>query len=208
MSTVARTTRTRTYGPQCHGQRMSYEEFASAPWEEGYRYELIDGRIVVAPAADLSHESSDMWLIRRLDRYADIHPEIINFVCAKPRVFIPGRPDVTCPEPDLAAYHDFPLKLPLSQRDWRDFSPLLVGEVLSEDDPEKDLVRNVDLYMAVPSILEYWVVDPREDPDSPSLIVYRRRGRNWQRPITIVFDQTYTTRHLPDFELVVNPYHR
>ncbi|HEV3143510.1 MAG TPA: Uma2 family endonuclease [Gemmataceae bacterium] len=208
MSTVARTTRTQTYGPERHGQRMSYEEFASAPWQEGYRYELIDGRIEVAPAADLDQDSSNSWLYRRLDRYADKHPEIINYVTMKPRVFIPARPDVTCPEPDLAAYKDFPLKLPFTQRDWRDLSPFLVAEVLSLDAPNKDLVRNVELYRLVPSIAEYWIVDPRVDPDKPGLIVYRRRGQNWQKPIRVAFGETYVTRHLPGFDLVMNPYLR
>jgi hypothetical protein len=66
----------------------------------------------------------------------------------------------------------------------------------------------VELYRLVPSIAEYWIVDPRVDPDKPGLIVYRRRGQNWQKPIRVAFGETYVTRHLPGFDLVMNPYLR
>jgi Uma2 family endonuclease len=89
--------------------------------------------------------------------------------------------------------------------DWRDVSPLLVAEVVSPDNAEKDLVRNVELYLAVPSIKEYWILDPRDDPDRPTLRVYRRRGARWQKPIDLAFGDTYTTRLLPGFTLTVNP---
>jgi Uma2 family endonuclease len=42
---------------------------------------------------------------------------------------------------------------------------VLVGEVVWEDDPDKDLVRNVELYLQVPSIREYWVLDPLPDSE-------------------------------------------
>jgi Uma2 family endonuclease len=53
----------------------------------------------------------------------------------------------------------------------------------------------------VPSIREYWILDPRADADQPALLVYRRRGRRWQRPITVPGGGTYATRLLPGFIL-------
>jgi Uma2 family endonuclease len=132
------------------------------------------------------------------------HPEIINHVKAPARMFVPGRRATTAPEPDLAAYHDFPLDLPLRQRRWRDFSPILVAEILSADTADKDLVRNLDLYLQVPSIREYWILDPRADADQPTLMVYRRRGQRWQKPIDIAAGDPYTTRLLPGFSLVMD----
>jgi Uma2 family endonuclease len=129
---------------------------------------------------------------------------VINHVCAKARVFIPDRPDATVPEPDVAAYHDFPHDTPLRNLRWEDVSPILVVEVLDEDNPDKDLDRNVKLYRQVPSIQEYWVIDPRPDPEQPTLIVYRRSGKRWRKS-TIDPGDTYTTRFLPDFELIVDP---
>jgi Uma2 family endonuclease len=118
-------------------------------------------------------------------------------------VFVPGRSATTAPEPDLAAYHDFPLHLPRRQRRWQDHSPVLVVEIISADTAEKALVRNRNLYLQVPSIREYWILDPREDADRPSMLVYRRRGQRWQNPIQIPAGGTYTTRLLPDFVLVL-----
>ena len=69
---------------------------------------------------------------------------------------------------------------------------MLVVEVVSSD-REKDLVRNVALYLAVPSIREYWVIDPRPSADRPTLLVYRRRGARWQQRITVPFGGEYLT---------------
>jgi Uma2 family endonuclease len=86
---------------------------------------------------------------------------------------------------------------------WQDFSPVLVAEILSADTAPKDLVRNRDLYLQVPSIREYWIIDPRLSGDEPSLTVYRRRGQRWQQPIEVSGGATYTTRLLPDFKLLL-----
>lgn len=191
-------------GPADQGRRMTLAEFLASDSQDGYQYELIDGRLYVAPEAELPQGRIEHWINKRLSRYADDHPEVINFVYNKARVFIPNRPGVTNPEPDLAAYRKFPLHLPLSAVRWQEVSPLLVGEVLSLDDPDKDLVRNVDLYFQVPSIKEYWVLDTREDPDRPKLHVYRRHGRRW-RIIDLEYGDLYTTRLLPGFELRIDP---
>lgn len=74
-------------------------------------------------------------------------------------------------------------------------------EILSADNADKDLVRNVDLYLQVPSIREYWIVDPRAGASRPRLIVHRRRGRRWQQPIEIAGGGVYTSRLLPEFQL-------
>ena len=74
-------------------------------------------------------------------------------------------------------------------------------EILSEDNAEKDLVRNLQLYLEVPSIREYWIIDPRQDADRPGLTVYRRRGQRWQRPIEVAPGETYTTPLLPGFTM-------
>ena len=83
---------------------------------------------------------------------------------------------------------------------------MLVAEIPSADDSDKDLVRNVELYLEVPSIREYWILDPLLDPDAPGLRVYRRRGRSRQKPIDVPFGGVYETpRLLPGFRLVVDP---
>ena len=155
---------------------------------------------------DLPHDSIEVWLYDQLVFYRHKHPEITNYVTAGGRVFVPGHQRATCPEPDIAAYESFPYHVPRRERNWRTLSPILVIEVISPDTASKDLQRNVRLYLEVPSIREYWIVDQREDSDYPSLIVYRRRGTKWQKPIH-VGPVTYTTKLLPDFELKLDAPH-
>ena len=191
------------FGPGDHGRRVSYDEFMAGIYQEGYKYEIIDGEIYVSPLPDMPHEMLEMWLFRKLDRYAATHADAINRVSFKARLFVPDRDDLTVPEPDLAAYKDFPPDLPGVEFHWRNVSPMLVVEVLSASDPDKDLVRNVDLYWQIPSIMEYWVFDTRLSDALPVLLVHRRQARKWK--ITeIAPGGTYTTRLLPEFELVVD----
>src|SRR5205823_1351267 len=91
--------------------------------------------------------------------YSYAHPNVINFVAEKGRVFLPRRPRTTIPEPDLAAYRDFPRGTPLRQLRWRNLNPILVVEVLVEGEFEKDLGRNPVLYLSLPTIQEYWVLN-------------------------------------------------
>jgi Uma2 family endonuclease len=192
-------------GPTNHGQRLTYDDFVAADYAEGYQYELIEGKLYVAALPNAPQGLLDRWIYARLDRYAGQRPEIINFVYNKTRVFLPRRDVVTAPEPDIAAFHDFPIHLPWRDIRWEDVSPLLVAEVVSADDPDKDLVRNVRLYRKVPSIQEYWIFDNRADADRPTLQIHRRVGRRW-RVLNFAFGETYTTRLLPGFSLVIDPH--
>jgi Uma2 family endonuclease len=198
MSTVVK------IGPEDHGRPMSFEEYLAGDYQQGYHYELIDGRLYVSPEANLPEDSVETWLLPKVHEYAKKHPEVINYVTNKARVFVPRRPGITAPEPDLAAYHDFPVHLPFRKRRWQDVSPILIGEILTISDPAKDLIRNVELYLLVPSIREYWLFDTREDPEQPLLRVYRRHGKKW-RIQEFAFGETYTTSLLPGFRLLIDP---
>ncbi len=196
-------TRTR-FGPTDHGVPVTADELAEAEYAEGFRYEVIDGRISVAPIANLTEGDWQDWLRDQLKAYARTHPAAINKVHGPARVFVPGRPDLTVPEPDVAAYRDYPVGLAKSELRWEEVSPLVVCEVLVDSDPHKDLVRNVDLYFEVPSVAEYWILDGSADPDRPTLIARRRWGSRWVVR-EVAFGDTYTTRTLPGFELLIDP---
>jgi Uma2 family endonuclease len=187
--------------PADQGRELTMEEFDRAGALKGYRYELIDGKLEVSPEPDLPHEDVCDWLETILRDYAREHPEVVNRVSSHARVYVAGRRAATCPQPDLAVYHNFPGHLPRRMLRWQDVSPVLVIEVLSEDNAEKDLVRNLEIYAFVTSIREYWILDPLTDPDRPTLTVHRRRGQGWQKPIVVGPGGSYTTRLLPGLEL-------
>lgn len=191
-------------GPSDHGRAFSLDDFMIASYEDGFQYELISGELYVSPQADAPEEYVDDWIGSKLFLYSLLHPEIINRVSAKARVFVPGQRKVTIPEPDRTCYRDYPKHLPLRQIRWQDLLPILVVEVVSRNDPEKDLVRNVTLYKKVPSIQEYWIFDTRDDPERPTMLVYRRRGKRWEK-LRLGYGDTYTTPTLPGFALIIDP---
>jgi Uma2 family endonuclease len=197
---IQRATHTREFGPGDHGRRVSYDEFMSAHFQEGYDYEIIDGEIYVSPKPNPDHEDIESGLLFLLNDYVRQNPSIINKVSCNARVFVPGHKDVTVPEPDFAAYHNFPKKRARGgSLRWEEVSPILIAEVVSPDNPTKDLERNVALYWEVPSIKEYWVFDLRKVGKHP-LTIRRRIARQW-KIIPVDYGHTYTTRLLPGFEL-------
>ena len=46
------------YGPGDHGRPMTFDEFMEGNYDEGFKYELIHGRLYVSPKARFSHD----WL--------------------------------------------------------------------------------------------------------------------------------------------------
>src|SRR6266852_5361684 len=113
-------TATLKLGPADHGRIVPFEVFEHAPWEEGYRYELIDGRLYVSPVPEAPHEVVTKWAARTLDDYSEDHPETIDFVSGAARVHVPNQPRRHSVQPDIAAYQGFPRELILRRRvNWR-----------------------------------------------------------------------------------------
>jgi Uma2 family endonuclease len=207
MATVmksANRTKPTKLGPLDYGLPMTFEEYMAGDYREGYRYELIDGRLYVSPLPNFPEDWVNTWLRSSLQAYAAANPRVINYACGPGRLFVPDRPGITAPEPDLLAYKNFPRNRQKRDIRWQDISPILVGEILSANDPGKDLLRNVALYLQVSSIKEYWILDAREDADFPTMLVYRRRGKQWQEPIQVGPNETYTTTLLPGFALTLD----
>ena len=191
-------------GPDDHGRPMTLEEYEKGDYEEGFLYELFDGKLYVSPVPNAPQGLVELWLTMTLQQYWLRHPEVLSLVYNKTRVFVPDRPGVTSLEPDIAAYKDFPNAVSWAEIRWEELNPVLVVEILSADDPHKDLVRNVELYFQVPSIKEYWIFDNHTTPDQPTMRWHRRHGKRWIIR-NLDFGDTYTTRLLPGFELIIDP---
>ena len=190
-------------GPTDHGQPVSHDDFESAEFAPGFKYEIIDGRVYVSQEPDPVENELELWLFEKLWDYSRGEASPLNRVTNKARVHVPDRPAETVPEPDIAAYSDYPLDRRFGGTKWVEVSPVLVCEVLTGD-PDKDLTRNVALYLTIPSVREYWVLDGRANPGEPTLIQHRRHGKRWvvsEYP----FGSTFTTKLLPGFSLLINP---
>ena len=186
------------FGPKDHGRVVSDDELQVADFRSGYGYEVIFGRLYVSPAPDFEHDWIEKYVFGQVFLYSREHPEVVAYVTDRARVFVPGTHKTTAPEPDLAIY----AKMPTS--DWRDAAPLIVGEVLRGDDVDKDLFRNVDLYLRVASIQEYWVFDIRQDAKRPTLIVHQRENDHWS-VIELGPAAIYETQCLPGLKLTISP---
>ncbi len=183
-------------GPDDAGRVLEHDEFERAEWAPGYRYELVAGRLAVTPAPNLRHAIVQSWLLKRLVLYAAERPHLLREILPVSRLITRDQGATTDVEPDLAAYRTFTSSRSAT---WRDNSPVLVVEVLSASDPEKDTERNPGIYWRVPSIKEYWIVDPRPiaGPSMTALV----RGRDGWLERAVAPGGTYTTDLLPGLVL-------
>lgn len=157
--------------PSLNRVRMSRADFDAASAVEGYSYELVEGVLHVAPAPGPNEKEITVALFEVLSAYQRSAGRFAR-VLWEPRVMIAtDEHETTNPQPDLAAYETYERH---AGNDFDDVSPALVIEVVSEDGYAKDYVRNVELYARVPTIREYWIVDPRKSPQKPAMAVFRR----------------------------------
>ncbi len=203
MATISKT-RPR-FGPADHGRRVTDRVATTAEYVEGFNYEVIDGRLYVSPRQTVAENWLENWLYVAFMDYSERWSKVIAYLTPKARVFVPDAVRTTAPEPDLTAYSTFPDDWSITS--WEDVSPFLVVGILGENNVDKLLGRNPDLYLRVPSIREYWVVDGSVDPGEPSLIQYVRRGAKWAIT-THPFGSTFTPKVLPEFSLVIDPRRR
>jgi Uma2 family endonuclease len=200
-------TRRLKLGPDDHGRPLTFDEFMKGDYQGGYQYEIIDGMLYVSPWPELAEAIIECWLLFKLQCYEHDNPTLVKYVSCKSRVFVSESERVTAPEPGLAVYRKFPLHRPIKEVGWQDVSPSLVADVLFKGNPEKDLVRNVELFWRVPSIKEYWIIDARKNPNCPTMKVHRRAHKKWQ-VTDVAAGETYATKLLPGFELLLDPRRR
>jgi Uma2 family endonuclease len=189
-------------GPADHGRELSYDHFLAADAQEGYRYEIIDGAVYVSPFPELCEVLCEQHIADCIKKWSRANPGIIGFVAVKASVFVMNRLKPTVPRPDLTVFRETPEG---PHQRWEDFTPLIVAEVMQAS-VKKDLVRNVELYAEIPTILEYWILDLRAGARHPILHVFRRdSGDEPWSTAQYPSDAIYTTPLLPGFELPVTP---
>ncbi len=161
-------------GAEDNLRRVSLSDYEGAEFEEGLRYELIGGVLHVSPSPGPNHQDllAAVFKLLAFQVDADNRP-VFQHVAFEPRLFVQeSEEDATVPQPDLAAYLEYP---PKPVRDYRGLMPVLVVEIVSPGGKHKDYVRNVEIY-ARTAILEYWVIDPTRNAARPSMAVFRRNS--------------------------------
>lgn len=175
------------------GLRMTTEEFdaiGEGQYDEDYRYELVDGVLVVNPIEREGHSQPNDHLGFLLREYQLRHPE--------------GRAlDVTLPERHIYLEKDRRkadrvIWAGLGRRpDPRNDVPTIVVEFVSSGRRNwmRDYVQKRDEYLAI-GVKEYWIVD-RFQRD---LTIYTA-GPDGPQERIVSETQVYTTPLLPGFQL-------
>ena len=146
------------------GRELDVEDLYTTP-DDGSRYEILDGALVMTPAPNIGHQRAVSRLLRILDdAIADRHLEVLP----APTAWRIGPGQV--PEPDLMVVTpEDPAARAVRQ------PPLLVVEVVSPSGRWRDLFQKRHVY-AEGGAAWYWIVDPTV----PSLTVLRLAGEAYE----------------------------
>ncbi len=169
------------------GRPLTDEDLEELP-DDGHRYELIDGALVVTPAPGGPHQAVVAGLVRSL---WDNHPPTTAILPA-PIDYVPEPTTVLQPDVVVVERHE------AAQRRLTRV-PLLVVEVLSASTRRQDL-GSKRLAYAGHGVPVYWVVDP-EPP--VSLTVLHLRGDGYVEVARVTGDDAY--RASVPFDVTVVP---
>jgi Uma2 family endonuclease len=132
---------------------LTYDDLLAMP-DDGQRYEIINGELIVNPAPTSGHQRVFFQLARLLDEYAQATGAGEVFLA--PLAVKLGRFDVV--EPDLVFLAASRPRVPDADNAI-DYAPDLVVEILSPSSRSTDRVKKMALY-ARSGVREYWIADP------------------------------------------------
>jgi len=155
-----------TYQWPAQGE-WTYDDYARLP-DNGWRYEVIRGELVMSPAPSAAHQSAAVALIYALQGY--VRSRNIGRVLAAPIDVI--LPDLSSPvQPDVLVVLNEHLAI---IEDRIEGVPDLVIEILSPSTARHDRHVKYRLY-AEAGVTEYWIVDP----EACTADVYTRLGNGF-----------------------------
>lgn len=172
--------------------RWTAERVRALP-DDGNRYELVDGELLVSPAPSGSHQETIMGLVMRLEPW--LRQTSIGRALFSPADLSLGEDEVL--QPDLFVYRT---ATGARLRNWSDIVELrLVVEVLSPSTARYDRQLKRRRYQRA-RIAEYWIVDP-----DARLIERWRHGQD--RPEVVTDHLVWAPDpHQPAFEMNVREF--
>jgi Uma2 family endonuclease len=166
------------------GLRLSHEEFADAEYQEPWRYERVDGRLLVMNPSGHDHHATSEPFRDHLGAYKLSHPDVVEMVVSEAWMFV---------DKDTDRIADIGVYLKKSTGRIPDRIPELVYEIVSQTaaDRRRDYEeKRVDYERA--GIAEYVIVDrfARE-------VTVFRLARKKYREAKLGLEDVYTTPLLP-----------
>jgi Uma2 family endonuclease len=183
------TKRPRVFGPDSAGTFMTPAEFDGAEFLEGWRYELINGVLVVSPFPVENERDPNEELGHLLRTYAETHPQGSSLNGTVYEQTVKGTANRR--RADRAIWAG------LGRKPRRGERPTILVEFVSagKRDRQRDYEEKRGEYRAI-DVKEYWIIDRFER----TLTAYVRRGTRVQKRV-VKENQVYTTDLLPGFEL-------
>ena len=158
------------------GSPLTLADLEDMP-EDGHRYELVDGTLLVTPAPSTRHQRCVARLLMVLgsaaDRDVEVLPAPYDWVAGPSTLF----------QPDILVARRVDLGPKRLER-----PPLLVIEVLSPSTRRIDLATKRMAY-ADAGVAGYWLVDP----DSPSVTVLGLEGDRYVELAIVVGDEAWAS---------------
>ena len=168
---------------------LTYDDLLQMP-DDGQRYEIIDGELIVTPSPTANHQRVLVQLIRLLDAFVLEHGGGELFVA--PFDIQLGYHDIV--EPDLLFIASEQGRVPGEHHKFEG-SPDLVVEIISPSSRQTDRVKKMALY-ARSGVQEYWIADPVER----TLVVNVLEGQTY-RPAPPNAEGWLASRVLPGLRL-------
>lgn len=164
---------------------LTVDDLEAMP-DDGHRYELIDGTLIVSPAPTLRHQMVSGRLHHQL---AQACPADLLVLAAPTDVRLTVD---TLVQPDLLVIPRSAVESPE-----RPLRPLLVVEILSPSTRHVDLALKRSRYEAA-GLPAYWVVDP----DALELIAWELRDGEYVEAGRATEHETYAAARPFDVEIV------
>lgn len=158
-----------------YGQPLTIRDLAEMP-DDGHRYELLDGVLIVTPAPSWPHQASQLDLAVRLQQACPAQLRVLTAPFA-----VRPTGDTTELQPDVlvARYNDLTdACLPAA--------PVLAVEILSPSTALVDLNLKKAAYERF-GVTSYWVIDPK----APSLFAYERDNGRYRQVAHVIEDQPF-----------------
>jgi Uma2 family endonuclease len=189
MSTAIPAVRRLRIGPRSAGLLLTPSEFDRARFREGWRYELINGVLVVSPSPSRKERHPNDELGHLLRKYQEDHPQGSSLDLTLPEETIEGKQNRR--RADRAIWAG------LGRDPEEGEPPTIVAEFVSQGkiSQERDYVAKRAEYREI-CVREYWVIDRFRR----TLTVFAFSGESDQERV-IPENQDYTTPLLPGFEL-------
>jgi len=134
------------------GKRYTYEDYYA--WDDGERYELIDGEVWLMSAPLEPHQTVSVELILQLRMFLGGRRCRVYHAPFDVRLNPDGADD-TVVQPDISVICD----LSKINRTGCKGAPDMIIEILSPSSEARDRIVKFNKYLEA-GVLEYWIVDP------------------------------------------------